>query len=140
MTPWQITIPLPTTTEDDEILDIDSISRVESRPSQVSFFGQTVKLFIIIGKILSKVYKPWSVQGAKHDFEEEGNKSHSKTVDLETVVSFEEEIANFEDNIPPWLHWERGIHIRESLTENQRLLLQKQTSLLQARSVNFKST
>src|SRR6266536_584417 len=133
MTPCQITVPLPTTTKDDKILDLSDISQVQFCPSQMTFYIQAIKLYLILGKILLNVYKPWAAHGTNQDFDDEGSEPHSLTKDLETVMSLDEEISNFEDNIPSWLHWKRGINCRESLVENQRLMLLRQTSILHAR-------
>jgi hypothetical protein len=128
--PCQISIPLPTTTEDDKILDTDIVSENTSRPSPIIFLGEIVKLYITLAKILSNVYKPEPVQRANDDLGEDG-----KSEGLNTVMSLDEEISNFEDSMPSWLHWERGNRVREFLPENQRLLLSKQSNLLHARSV-----
>jgi hypothetical protein len=126
--PCQITVPLPTTTEDDDILDIDIVSENMSRPSPIIFLGEIVKLYVTLAKILSNVYKPG--QRANDELGED-----SKSEGLNTVMSLDEEVSNFEDNMPSWLHWERGIRVREFLPENQRMLLSKQSNLLHARSV-----
>jgi hypothetical protein len=131
MASYQITIPLPTTTEDDVIFDIQNVLENSSQPSHINFMAEIAKLYVTLGKILSNIYKPGPV--AANDNESKEGKSES----LNTVVALDEDISNWEDNMPSWLHWERGIDTRDGLPESQQLLLSKQSNLLHARSVNL---
>lgn len=124
---YQLTIPLPTSTDDDELLDIQSVPEKSPPPSHINFMAEIAKLYVTLGKILSNIYKPAPV-GAKLNSGQDGNSES-----LNIIVSLDEEISNLEDNMPPWLHWERGVDTRDYLPGSQRLLLFKQSSLLHAR-------
>jgi hypothetical protein len=93
---------------------------------------QKLKLYVTLAKILSNVYKPGPIQSGKNNLGED-----SKSEGLNTVMSLDEDISNFEDNLASWLHWEKGVRIRGILPENQRLLLSTQSKFLHARCVKF---
>lgn len=124
---YQITLPLPSTTEDDEPFDIDDVLENSPRPSYINYIAEIVKLYVTLGKILSDVYKSAPVEA------NDSSSKDGKIESLNTSMSLDEEISNWEEQLPMWLHWERGIHVRASLPDPQRLLLSKQSSLLHAR-------
>jgi hypothetical protein len=126
---YQLTIPLPTTTNDDECFNIYDLSEDTQRPSHIIFLAESVKLYITLGKVLSTVYK--SGLGSTNDT----SVKEDKSAGFNMIISLDEEISNWEEAMPSWLHWERGISARDSLPEPQRLLLAKQSNLLYARSV-----
>lgn len=128
MTPCQATIPLPSVTPEDE-----SLWEMDKPLSQFTFYVETIKLYLILGNILSRVYKPWSVQGS--DFGRQENSSHVQATDLEAIMSLDEELSNFEDGIASYLHWERGINTRDSLSEHCQWIIRRQTNVLHARLV-----
>jgi hypothetical protein len=124
---YQLTIPLPTSTDDDELLDIPNIPGKAPRPSHINFMAEIARLYVTLGKILSNIYKPVPVDAKLNTGKDWDSES------LNIIVSLDEEISNLEDTMPSWLHWERGIDTRDCLSESQRLLLSKQSSLLHAR-------
>lgn len=126
MTPYQRTIPIPSPTPVDEFFDLNG----EKLP-KVMFYVETINLYLILGKILSNVYKPWSGQG---DSDRSGTTTPQKK-DLEVVMSLDEEMSTFEDNMTSWLHWGRGASTRDSLQKKEQMVLQRQTNVLHARSV-----
>jgi hypothetical protein len=126
---YQLTIPLPTTTDDDECFNIDDLPKDTQRPSHIIFLVESVKLYVTLGKVLSIVYKS-GLMSANDTSIKEG-----KSESFNMIMSLDEEISNWEETMPSWLHWERGIHARDSLPEPQRLLLSKQSNLLHARLV-----
>jgi hypothetical protein len=126
---YQLTIPLPTTTDDDECFNIDDLPKDTQRPSHIIFLAESVKLYVTLGKVLSIVYKS-GLMSANDTSIKEG-----KSESFNMIMSLDEEISNWEETMPSWLHWERGIHARDSLPEPQRLLLSKQSNLLHARLV-----
>jgi hypothetical protein len=126
---YQLTIPLPTTTDDDECFNIDDLPEGTQRPSHIIFLAESVKLYVTLGKVLSTVYKSGLMSANDTSIKEGKSESFNK------IMSLDEEISNWEETMPSWLHWERGIHARDSLPEPQRLLLSKQSNLLRARLV-----
>lgn len=130
MIPCQVTIPLPSVTQEDE-----SLSEMARSVSQFTFYIETIKLYLILGKILSTVYKPWSGQGVNNDFESQESGDHAQPPDLEAIMSLDEDLSNFEDALAPYLHWERGINTRDSLPERYQWIIQRQTNVLYARLV-----
>ena len=126
---YQLTIPLPITTDDDECFNIEDLPEDAQRPSHIIFLAESVKLYIILGKVLSTVYIPG------HMSTNDTSVKEGKSEGLNMIMLLDEEISNWEKTMPSWLHWERGIYVRSSLPESQRLLLSKQSNLLQARLV-----
>ena len=57
MTPYHPTIPMPSPTGTDEGVRHDG----EKLP-YIMFYVETINLYLILGKILTTVYKPWSGQ------------------------------------------------------------------------------
>jgi hypothetical protein len=130
MTPCHVIIPLPSVTPEDE-----SFLEMDKPLFQFTFYVETIKLYLILGRILSTIYKPWSVQGVYSDFERRENSSHTQPADLEVIMSFDDELSNFEDGIESYLHWERGIDIRDLLPERWQWIIRRQTNVLHARLV-----
>src|SRR5689334_15709882 len=111
MTPYQRTIPMPSPTDSDDFIDKNGETL-----SQVMFYVETINLYLILGKVLSNVYKPWAGQG-ESDRTENYSPQHK---DLEVVMTLDEEMSSFEDCMTPWLHWEKGVPFRDALPKNQQ--------------------
>ena len=124
MTPSQVTIPLPSMSQESVHEDLDD--------SSSPFYVETIKLYSILGRIVSTVYSPWSPQVASSDFERNENRSHIQLSEA-AVMSFDEELSDFEEGIATCLHWERGIGTRTSLRKGSQYLLQRQSNVLRAR-------
>jgi len=129
---YQLNIPLPTTTDDDECFDIDDLPEGTQRPSHITFLAESAKLYVTLGKVLSTVYKS-GLMSANDTSVKEG-----KSESFNMIMSLDEEISNWEETMPSWLHWERGIHARNGLPEPQRLMLSKQSNLLHARYLSVR--
>ena len=125
MTPSRVTIPLPSISKTSVQEDLDGTSS--------PFYIETIKLYTILGRIVSTVYSPWSPQVATCDLERNENCSHSQLSESEAVMSFDEELSDFEEGIATCLHWERGISTRNSLRDESQHLLQRQSNVLHAR-------
>ncbi|KAN0122781.1 Fungal specific transcription factor domain containing protein [Hyaloscypha variabilis] len=125
-------ISLPTTTDDDECFNMDGLSEDTQRPSHIIFLAESVKLYVTLGKVLSTVYKS-GFMSANDTSVKEG-----KSESFNMIMSLDEEISNWEETMPSWLHWERGIHARDCLPEPQRLMLSKQSNLLRARYLSVR--
>lgn len=125
MTPSRVTIPLPSMSQVSahEVLDASSSP----------FYVGTIKLYTILGRIVSTVYSPWSPQVTSCDLERNENCSHSELSESEAVMTFDEELSDFEEGIATCLHWERGISTRISLQNETQYLLQRQSNVLRAR-------
>lgn len=125
MTPSRVTIPLPS---------ISQISVHEALDGSSSpFYVETIKLYTILGRIVSTVYSPWSPQVTIRDLERNEICSHRQLSGSEAVMTFDEELSDFEEGIATCLHWERGISTRISLQKETQHLLQRQSNVLRAR-------
>lgn len=129
MTPCHFTVPLPSHIDTDASDQAQDQSETPRTVSFLAFYVETIKLYHILGTVLTKVYKPWSGHAPSSNREMKDIQHN----DLEAIVSLDEELSNFEENIIPFLHWERGAHIRESLPESDLMVLRRQTNILQAR-------
>ena len=125
MTPSQVTIPLPSMSQISVHEALDG--------SSSSFYVETIKLYIILGRIVSTVYSPWSPQVTMCDLERNENCSHRQLIGPEAVMTFDEELSDFEEGIATCLHWERGIKTRISLQKETQYILQRQSNVLRAR-------
>jgi hypothetical protein len=123
MTPCRITIPLPSMTAEGES------GELEDALSWSTFYVATIKLYLILGKIISTVYSPWpeadSGTGTTGDRIKSGN--------MEAVISLDGELTIFEESVEACLHWERGITLRDSLPAGIRYIVQRQANVLHAR-------
>ncbi|PVH72451.1 hypothetical protein DL98DRAFT_502360 [Cadophora sp. DSE1049] len=132
MTPCQITIPLPSATAEDNMVDMNPPI------SQFAFYLETIKLYLILGKILSTVYKPWSFQGGNNCPDGSNKGSHVQYGDSEAIMPLDEELSYFEDEVTSYLHWERGITIRNSIAQPLQQIIQRQTNVLRARYLHIR--
>lgn len=124
---YQLTVSLPTTTDDDECFDIGGLPEGTQRPSHITFMAESVKLYVTLGKVLSTVYKA-GVSSANDTSAREG-----KNESFNMIMALDEEISSWEETLPSWLHWERGLPAWDRLPEPQRVMLSKQSELLRAR-------
>jgi hypothetical protein len=129
MTPCHFTVPLPSHIDVDASIQVQDQVEGSRTVSFLAFYVETIKLYQILGNVLTKVYKPWSVNTPSSD-KDTKDIQHK---DLEAIVSLDEELSNFEENIIPPLHWERDAHLRESLPESDLVVLRRQMNLLQIR-------
>jgi hypothetical protein len=129
MTSCHFTVPLPSHIDDDASVQVQDQLESSRTLSFLAFYVETIKLYQILGNVLTKVYKPWSgnTPSSNRDTKDIQHK------DLEAIVSLDEDLSNFEENIIPSLHWERGAHIRESLPESDVMVLRRQMNVLQVR-------
>jgi hypothetical protein len=128
MTPCQITIPLPSATEDEAI-------RLNQPLSQFTFYNETIKLYFILGKSLSTTYRPWSSLGASNDNEKGNKSSQAQTTDSDSIISLDDELSNFEDSVPILLHWKTGNDARTSIPRQWQPMVEIQTNVLHAQLV-----
>ncbi|KAH8804474.1 fungal-specific transcription factor domain-containing protein [Xylogone sp. PMI_703] len=92
--------------------------------SRTSFFIQTIKLYKILGGILTSVYNP--VSGGKTSVE------RALGSQLDTIVKMDCALSDFESNIPPELYWmnkEEG---------EVPLVIERQTNVLHARFLHLR--
>ncbi|KAJ5042853.1 uncharacterized protein L3040_004245 [Drepanopeziza brunnea f. sp. 'multigermtubi'] len=125
MTPCQITIPLPSATEDEAL-------RLNQPLSQFTFYNETIKLYFILGKSLSTLYGLWSSPGASNDNEKGSKSSEAQTPDSDSIISLDDELSNFEDTIPILLHWKTGNDTRASIPRQWQPMIEMQTNVLHA--------
>lgn len=123
MTPCRITIPLPSMMAEGES------GELEDALSRSTFYVATIKLYLILGKILSSVYSPWP----EADSERGKTGSSIKSGDMEAVIFLDGELTIFEESVEACLHWVRGINLRDSLPAGIRYIVQRQASVLHAR-------
>jgi hypothetical protein len=118
-------VPLPRAIDDNYM---DSTSLICQQPSDVfsrtSFFICTIKLYNILGHILTNVYNLYPASGGS-----KGTTDQTESSPLDTLVKMDCELSNFESDIPPQLHWGQ----RQEYEMN--LVSERQANVLHARSV-----
>jgi len=92
--------------------------------SRTSFFIHTIKLYKILGGILTGVYNPAS--GGKASVERAENSP------LDTIVKMDCALSDFESNIPPELYWMNSKEGKVSPVS------ERQTNVLHARFLHLK--
>ncbi|KAL6247266.1 hypothetical protein RBB50_005611 [Rhinocladiella similis] len=126
-------VPLPRAI-DDHYLD-----RSNGQPtgflSTVEFFVQSVKLYVMLGQVVSQIYvpAPGSLQSSqasrqRADFADFG--------DFAFVQRMDADIAAFEADIPRHLHWERGRDLPPGLYNAN--VFKMQASVLYARYLHLR--
>jgi hypothetical protein len=117
---WPVQLPRPI---DDRYIDFTSA--ICHQPpdifSRTYFFIHTIKLYKILGEILSSVYNTASGGEAP------GERAESSPLDA--IVKMDCALSDFESNIPPELYW---MNRKEGKVSS---ILERQTNVLHARSV-----
>lgn len=107
---------------------MDSTSLICQQPPDVfsctTFYICTIKLYKILGSILTSVYNLYPALGGSKTSQEQ-NESNP----LDTLVKMDCALSNFESNIPVQLHWKPKGDVEKSLVS------QRQSNVLHARSV-----
>ncbi|RFU33077.1 hypothetical protein B7463_g3284, partial [Scytalidium lignicola] len=107
---------------------IESTSLICHQPpdvfSRTSFFIHTIKLYKILGRILTSVYNPAS--GGKTPVE------RALSSPLDTIVKMDCALSDFESNIPPELYW---MNRKEGEFSP---VLERQTNVLHARFLHLR--
>lgn len=117
---WPVQLP---TAIDDRYMESTSL-KCQQPPdvfSRTSFFINTIKLYKILGAILTSVYNPAS--GGKASTE------RTLSNQLDTIVKMDCALSDFESNIPPELYW------MNRKGGEGGLVFERQTNVLHARSV-----
>ncbi|OBT65745.1 hypothetical protein VE03_03343 [Pseudogymnoascus sp. 23342-1-I1] len=130
MTPSRVTIPLPST----------SVGSMHEDPDDSSspFYVESIKLYSILGRIVSTVYSPWSPQGFSSDLEGKENYGYAQITESEAVMSFDEELSNFEEGIVTCLQWGKGTSTVDSLPNWPQHIIKRQTNVLRARYLHVR--
>lgn len=107
---------------------MNSTSLICQQPLNVfsctSFYICTIKLYIILGKILTDVYNLYPVLGSVKTATEQ-----SESNPLDSLVKMDCALSNFESNIPSQLHWSQTRDGEKSSVS------ERQSNVLHARSV-----
>jgi hypothetical protein len=116
-------VQLPTAIDDNYM---DSTSLICKQPpdsfSRISFFICTIKLYKILGHILTNVYNLYPASG--------GSKTSTEQIEsspLDTLVKMDCALSNFESNIPPQLQW------RQTKEGEMNSVSERQANVLHAR-------
>lgn len=133
---WPVQLPAAV---DDEYMDVGSVTGCQ-QPSdifpRISFFIHTVRLYKILGKILTTVYNLWNPMTAannNHSSSKQHHKGSETGCDISVLVSLDQELTDFEASIPPKLHWGPGLREREE--DRTTPVYARQTNVLHARLV-----
>jgi hypothetical protein len=120
---WPVQLPRAI---DDDYMDSTSLicHQLPDVFSCTSFFICTIKLYKILGHILTNVYTLYPTSGGGRTFTEQIESSP-----LESLVKMDCALSNFESNLPPQLHW------RQRKEGEINLVLERQANVLHARSV-----
>ena len=122
-------LPLPSAFYDEDFLFYDGESGQE-KVSYISFYIETVKLYQILGRVVTDIYKPWSVDPFQ---DPTGHSISSSKDEIPVITKLADEMSDYEENISPFLHWDRGQPFRHDLPDSERDIIQRQANILCAR-------
>lgn len=123
-----ISVPLPCPLGDDFVAGEETAGLVG--PPHVIFYKEAIKLYHLLGRIVTEVYNPWSARA------DDAAKSIAAGNDeVGSILDMSEELGECEENTAPILHWQRGQHLRDALPEAVRATVQRQANVLHARFV-----
>ena len=122
-------VPLPAAV-DDQYVESGLCEQPDNSISRNMFYVQTLKLYNVMGEILTQVYKPWedAKQNAQSGFERPRNSPINVVIDLEYALS------DFESNLPPQLHWDRS-----GMENGEPTYLERQRNVLHTRFVKSRN-
>lgn len=126
-----ISLPLPSPLADDFITE-DMVNGLES-PPHVNFYRETIKLYQLLGRVVTEVYKPWSAETTVED--DSARALPTPNDEVKSILYMSEELCKYEEDIVPGLHWHRGQNLRDALPEAVRGTVQRQANVLHARYV-----
>jgi len=114
-------------------MDDDMLEEWPGSTNLMSFYVETIKLYLILSKIVSNIYKPWKIQNIGNVSQMKQDGSNERFSDLDAIMCLDEELSTFEDTLPAILHKIRGAETRASFPQQTQRLMQRQTNVLYAR-------
>ncbi|KXJ84922.1 hypothetical protein Micbo1qcDRAFT_237638 [Microdochium bolleyi] len=121
MTMHASNIPLPSLA-DDEGDDARAATAGPEVPSRMGYFTQSIRLSMILEKILDRVYQPWRGKARR-------NEAHDRS-NFDAVIELDSELTSFEASVPGFLAWTGGAVLPASGFE---LLVLMQRNVLKGR-------
>lgn len=126
-----ISLPLPSPLADDFTTG-EAVTGLQG-PPHVNFYRETIKLYQLLGRVVTEVYKPWSVKKTVED--DSARDLPAPNDEVKSILYMSEELCKYEEDITPSLHWHRGQNLRDALPEAVRGTVQRQANVLHARYV-----
>ena len=127
----QHNLPLPSSLDDEDFATYASDSGLK-KLSMLTFYVETIKLYQLLGQVVTDVYKPWSAYSTQ---DSSWRAAREPQHDAHTIMLLAEELSDYEENISLTLHWQRGQQFRENLSEVPRSIIQRQSNILHARYI-----
>ncbi|KIW14389.1 hypothetical protein PV08_07171 [Exophiala spinifera] len=123
-------IPLPRAI-DDYYLDRPN-GQPPGYPSRLEFFVRSVKLYVMLGQVVSQIYAPSSTPQVSG----QSSAKFANFGDFAFVQRMDTDIAAFEADIPHHLHWERRHKLPPDLFDGR--VFEMQASVLYARYLHLR--
>lgn len=101
MTTHAQNVPLPSLAED---ADGSTTATDTENPTRMSYFIQSVRLSVVLEKILDRVYQPWRNRSGSDDVSTE---SHRRS-NFDTITEIDSQLAEFEASVPAFLSWTKA--------------------------------
>lgn len=127
----QHNLPLPSSLYDEDFATWDNPSSNE-KLSLFTFYVETIKLYQLLGKVVTNVYKPWSAHATQ---DSSPRFTREPQNEIPTIMLLAEELSHYEQDIPEALHWRDGQQLRNKLPGVPQTIIQRQSNVLHARYV-----
>lgn len=125
----QHNLPPPKPLWEDDFVSYE-LDGTQQKLSLLSSYVETIKLYQILAKVVTDVYKPWSA----YSIHDSSRKSISeKDNEMQTVMLLADELTEYSESIETILHWRNGYASREQLPNIAQAAIQRQSNVLHAR-------
>ncbi|KAH7029927.1 fungal-specific transcription factor domain-containing protein [Microdochium trichocladiopsis] len=94
MTTHASNVPLPSLTDEGD--DARAAAGPEA-PSRIGYFTQSIRLSMILEKILDRVYQPWRGKSRRDEAHHSSN--------FDAIIELDSDLASFEASVPGFLAW-----------------------------------
>jgi hypothetical protein len=126
-------VPLPRTRIDADLTEGDISAGLQSA-THVLLYMETIKLYRILGKIVTELYRPHpSVMQGRSSA---GFKATASS-DIQAILNMDDDLEKYESELTPLLHWTRGQHLRAALPASAQSQAQRQSNVIQARYMDL---
>jgi hypothetical protein len=133
-TPLRSSVPLPAAI-DDEYLEPGAYNCVQpaNEFSRINFFVEAIKLYKILGSILSSVYEPWIDDTGRMGLDTAGFEHLQSSKGFDMIMSLDSALMGFHSEVPTLLKSPKSGVSTAKLNSEDPDTLKRQANVLHAR-------
>ncbi|KAI9776645.1 MAG: hypothetical protein M1839_009451 [Geoglossum umbratile] len=138
-TPYRSSVPLPTAI-DDEYLEPGAYNCVQPADefSRLNFFVEAIKLYKILGNILSSVYEPWIDGAGRMGSDPAGFEHLQSSKGFDMIMSLDSALMRFQSEVPALLKSPNSGVSTSKLNSEDPDTLKRQANVLHARYLHLR--